>query len=94
MDPADDPATEDKPLPVALLVLGTIDAMEYEALLEVEEAAAARREVFDAETDREAIRVLQDLPVDLAELDRARLETLSGLATARIDPSFFEGVED
>lgn len=76
-------------LPVSLLVLGTIDAMEYEALVDVEEAAAARRRVFEAERDREAVAVLQGLSADLSDLGRARLEGLEGLATARLDPEAF-----
>ena len=75
--------------PVSLLVLGTIDAMEYEALVDVEEAAAARRRVFEAETDRAAVEVLRGLSADLSQLDRARLVALEGLVTTRLDPEDF-----
>lgn len=75
--------------PVALLVLGTIDAMEYEALLDLEEAAAARRRVFEAGTDRAAVAVLQDLSADLSQLDRERLAALEGLVANRLDPEAF-----
>lgn len=80
--PSDDP-------PVSLLVLGTVDAMEYEAVIDVEEAAAARRRVFEAGTDREAVEVLRELSADLSELDRSRLEALEALVTAEFDPAAF-----
>jgi hypothetical protein len=58
------PDGKDVDVALALMALGIIDTMEYEAKIDIEEAAAKRRRIFEADSHEDADDELQKMVVD------------------------------
>lgn len=81
-------------IPTVLHLLALIDSLEYEAKMDIEEAAHWRRQVFETESEDEADALLREFTKEMAAEGNVRVTQDGHAALPYLANLFFPEDED